>query len=148
MAKTPGVVLGAMMGALLGSMGAVMAPKRKKLLSELKNQQKGWAEKAKNISENVYEELKKHWGHADEDIEVGHFVKGALMGMLVGASSALLFTPKTGKQVRNQLSQQYQNALDKTQEIIHSINHHPKTRSKTARKTHSSKSTRAHAHRR
>jgi len=128
MAKTPGVVLGAMMGALLGSVGAVMAPKRKELLAEFKNQQKGWAEKAKNISENVYDELKKHWGHEETEVDMGHFVKGAVMGMLVGASSALLLTPKTGKQVRNQLKNQYQHAVDSTQKVIKSINKKPKVK--------------------
>lgn len=134
MANTPGVVLGAVMGALLGSMGAVMAPKRKQLIAEIKDQNKGWAEKAKALGEDVYEEVKKHLGHDEHNVEVSQYMKGALVGMLVGASSALLLTPKTGKQVRAQIKQKYQQAVDKTGDIIETINDVKKQAPKTLKK--------------
>ena len=128
MAKAPGVVLGAVMGALLGSVGAAMAPKGKKMLADVKGHQKEWAEKAKNISENVYNEMKNHWGHEESEVDLSKFVTGAVVGMLVGASSALLLTPKTGKQMRSKISEHYQTATDKAQDILEAINKSPKVK--------------------
>jgi gas vesicle protein len=42
----------------------------------------------------------------------GMFVLGALAGALVGAGVALLMAPKSGAEVRNDLSQSYSSARD------------------------------------
>lgn len=47
---------------------------------------------------------------------------GTAVGLLLGAGSALFFTSKRGKQLRKNLSRQYQNLSDKTQEIVNEYN--------------------------
>jgi gas vesicle protein len=48
----------------------------------------------------------------DESAGSGLFLLGALAGALVGAGIALLMAPKTGQQVRNELSSGFNTARD------------------------------------
>lgn len=48
----------------------------------------------------------------DESAGSGLFLLGALAGALVGAGVALLMAPKTGQQVRNELSSGFNTAKD------------------------------------
>ena len=48
----------------------------------------------------------------DESAGSGLFLLGALAGALVGAGVALLMAPKTGQQVRNELSSGFSTAKD------------------------------------
>lgn len=45
------------------------------------------------------------------------FLLGAIMGSVIGAATALLLAPKSGRELRGDLSTQYQNVSEKTQEI-------------------------------
>lgn len=45
------------------------------------------------------------------------FLLGAVVGAAVGAISALLLAPKTGKDLRGDIATQYSNVSEKTQEI-------------------------------
>lgn len=116
-----GVVAGAVIGTVLGSISALLMPKRQKLLATLKNQKKDWVEKAKDISETLMDEAKFLSRDKKEDHSV-HFINGTLIGLLLGAASALLLTPKTGKQLRNNLSKKYEDISEKTQDLIEYIN--------------------------
>ncbi|WJH34597.1 YtxH domain-containing protein [Paenibacillus aurantius] len=49
------------------------------------------------------------------------FAVGALVGGVLGAVTALLFAPKSGKELRADLADQYQNVSDKTQELARSV---------------------------
>ena len=121
MAKIKGIVAGAAIGTLIGSLGAILLPHRKKILEQMKDQSKGWAEKAKYLTENAYDEI-KHWSEPRRRVsQMPNFLRGTLLGALLGAGSALLLAPKSGKQLRNNLTQKYQNVAEKTQEFIHSI---------------------------
>lgn len=111
-----GVVLGAIVGTMLGSLSAALMPKRQSMLA----QTKGFAEKAKSFSDNFYNGIRKLSGPKQE--EPSTFLKGAITGLLLGAGVAAFLTPKTGKQLRTNLSQKYQDIADKTQEIMQFIN--------------------------
>jgi len=47
----------------------------------------------------------------------GTFFKGALIGGLIGAAAALLFAPKPGNQLREDLSEKLSLVTDKTKEV-------------------------------
>jgi gas vesicle protein len=113
-----GIVLGAIVGTLLGSLSAALMPKNPNLAS----QTKGLAAKAKNLGDTFYNGI-KNWSEPRNEMQASTFVKGALSGLLLGAGAAAILTPKTGKQLRSNLTRKYQDLADKTQEIIHFINH-------------------------
>lgn len=114
------VVAGALIGTLLGSVSAILIPKQRKILAQLNRP--GWAKKARDIGGRVYDEV-RHWSEHEKEVDASVFVKGALLGLLLGAGTALLLTPKTGKQLRNNLAQGYQDFADKTQELMEYVNH-------------------------
>lgn len=45
------------------------------------------------------------------------FLLGAVVGGLLGAATALLLAPKSGRELRSDLNDQYQNISEKTQKI-------------------------------
>ena len=49
------------------------------------------------------------------------FVAGAVTGVLLGAVTALLVAPKSGKQLRKDISEQARNATEKTQILTESL---------------------------
>ena len=75
-----------------------------------------WTNKALKMSENLYNEL------SISDPATKNFIAGALVGLLVGAGSTALFSPKLGKQIRKNVSDKYHNVADKTQEVMEYIN--------------------------
>lgn len=108
MAKAKGLLLGTALGSLLGSMGGSV-PKSPKKIQE-------WADKAVEMGESVFDKV-KNWKHNGEE-EHGNFTKGAVFGLLIGAGSALLLSPKTGKQIRKDLTKTYHEAADSAQDIV------------------------------
>ncbi len=111
---------GAVVGTLIGSVGALLYPERKKLAAAFKSQKKDWLSQAKDISHNLLEEV-KHFREGKNE-EAAHFLKGALLGLALGAGSALLLAPKSGKQLRHNLKKNYQDVSKKTQDLLESIN--------------------------
>lgn len=113
-----GMFLGAIVGTLLGSISAALLPK----YPNLSRQTRGLAAKAKNFSDTFYAGI-RNLSEPRQELKASTFVKGALSGLLLGASAAAILTPKTGRQLRNNLTKKYQDLADKTQEIIQFINH-------------------------
>ncbi len=118
MAKYKGVVMGALAGTMIATVLAVLG-NREVLINKIRNQTDDWADKARNVTENIF----------GEDLTISRrnrvrktFVSGAILGLLVGMGSAALLTPKTGKQLRKDLSQRYQGVADRTQDIVGLIN--------------------------
>lgn len=107
--KVKGAVVGAALGSLLGSLASLLAPE---------HAEKGWASKAKSLGSNLFEDILKT---TEGNGTIPDFVKGALVGLVLGAGSATLLTPSTGKNVRKNLSKGYQNISEKTQDILHFI---------------------------
>jgi|694.fasta_scaffold10416_10 gas vesicle protein len=112
-----GLVFGTVIGTMLGSLSAALMPNKEGLLANKKR----FADKAKSFSDNFYNGLKS-LSEGRRENHTANFVKGALSGMLLGAGMAAFLTPKTGKQLRNNLSRGYQDLADKTQEVLHAIN--------------------------
>lgn len=50
------------------------------------------------------------------------FLLGAVVGGVIGAISALLLAPKSGKELRGDIGHQYHNVKEKTQEIAEVVN--------------------------
>lgn len=124
-----GIVMGALLGTMLGS-AAFLFPKRQMLVNKMRAKSKEIAEKTKELGDSFYEEL-KHFGNspkksvASEDI-----VKGTLLGFLLGAGSALLLTPRSGKQLRKDLTETYQEMAHRTRGVMRFINRHPTLKKK------------------
>ena len=106
--KVKGAVVGAALGSMLGSLASLLAPE---------HVEKGWASKAKSLGSNLFDDIFK----TSENGTVPDFVKGALVGLLLGAGSAALLTPTTGKDIRKNLSKGYQSISDKTQDVLQFI---------------------------
>ena len=55
------------------------------------------------------------------------------MGLLLGAGSAALLTPKSGKQLRKNISDRYQDVADRTQELALAVHGYKKPAKKMMR---------------
>lgn len=49
------------------------------------------------------------------------FVIGVLIGGIIGAAAALLLAPKSGRELRNELTDSYQTVAKKTQELVKQV---------------------------
>lgn len=121
MHKTNGLMLGVLAGTLIASTCALMG-KRQPLIKKFSNRTQEWIDKAKNIKENLYDDLYE-LAESKRSLRRKNFVGGALLGLLLGAGSAALLTPKNGKQLRRELTNRYLDVSDKTHDFINYINH-------------------------
>lgn len=69
------------------------------------------------MANRAHDSRENNQNKQEEDRKSGSVLFGALLGGLVGAAAALLFAPKSGKELRNQLNNQAANLLDKKGEI-------------------------------
>jgi gas vesicle protein len=120
MNKINGIMAGALAGTLLASTYMLLG-KRPALIKKLKNHSQEWVDKAKNIKKNLYDDL-YDLAESKRSRSRKTFVGGALLGLFIGASSAALLTPKSGRQLRKELNTHYQDVADKTHDILHYIN--------------------------
>jgi gas vesicle protein len=120
--KTKILLGGLLLGSLVGTLSAIFQPTRRKLMSQLSSQSKGWADKVRHASQTALHDI-NGWKNPPHEAGYQKFLSGALLGVLAGIGSALLFSPKSGKQFRNELPKKYHDFADKTQEIVHFINH-------------------------
>lgn len=119
MVRYKGIMFGALTGSLLAS-ALTFLGSREKSLRAFKSQTQDWANKAKNIRENVYDIRSLAESRTSRLRKT--FASGAALGLLMGAGLVALLTPKSGRQLRKDLSQGYQGVADKTTEIIHYFN--------------------------
>lgn len=101
-----GIILGAMLGTMVGSASAIFMQKN------VKDQIRSFGESAQEAVDGFF-----NWS-SRKDGENTTFAKGAVLGLLVGAGSALLFTPTTGKKLRQNISHTYQEMAEKAQELL------------------------------
>lgn len=57
-------------------------------------------------------------------IEEPKFMKGALLGALLGGTTCLLLAPKSGKELRDEITNGYNTINQKTQDLTEQIRHH------------------------
>lgn len=124
-----GIVMGALLGTMLGS-AAFLFPKRQMLISKMRIKSKELAEKTKEIGDTFYDGFKNLGKNSKKGIASEDIVKGTLLGFLLGAGSALLLTPRTGKQLRKDLSETYQEMAERTRGVMKYINNHPELKKK------------------
>jgi gas vesicle protein len=125
------IIAGAIIGTLIGSLSAVLRNNRKNIFSQINDQTNDWTNKAHHISKKVLNGMDR-WRRPPNEIQGQTFVTGALCGLLVGLGSALLFAPKSGKQLRNDLTKTYNTMAGKTQEILQFINHEPLVKNRSS----------------
>jgi gas vesicle protein len=113
-----GIAIGAVVGTLLGTFASLLIPKRKKIMSVLKNN--NWIDKAKSVSESVLDEF--HYSDKSKYQSISKFVQGALTGLALGAGTALLITSKVGQQLQNRVTKKYSEISDKTEDLMQYIN--------------------------
>lgn len=117
MAKLKDLMLGALAGSMIASTFALLGS-RETLLKKLKNQSQDWADKARNVKENVLEGLTE----SRKSRLRKTFLFGTVLGFLMGSGSAAFLTPKTGRQLRKNVTQKYHDVADTTQDIMEFIN--------------------------
>lgn len=120
MGKLKGMMLGALAGSLAASALAFLN-NRQTLMNKFRNQKQDWAGKAKNVRENLFGDI-RNLTESRRSRNRNIFLRGTVLGLLIGASSAALLTPKTGKQLRKGLTEKYQGVADKTHDIAEFIN--------------------------
>lgn len=109
--KVKGAVVGAALGTMLGSLASLLVPE---------HADKSWLSKAKSVGSNIFEDVLK--GTDSNGVTIPDFVKGAFVGLLLGAGSAALLTPTTGKEARKTLTKGVRNISSKTQDVLEFIN--------------------------
>lgn len=120
MNKMNGVILGVLTGSLIASAYALFGNQR--IVNKLRNQSYEWASRAKNAKENVFENV-LGLTESRKSRNRKNFVGGAVLGLLIGVGTAALLTPKSGKQLRKNLTQTYEDMADKTNEVLNFISH-------------------------
>lgn len=63
------------------------------------------------------EKLEMNRSEANEKLDTKTFIIGAIIGGVVGAATALLLTPKSGKEIRSDLSGQVDSLKNKSNQI-------------------------------
>lgn len=115
-----GLLLGLLTGSVLAASYALFG--NQKIVKNLRNQTQDWAVKARHVKENLFDDI-----HSLTESRRHHnrkkFMGGALLGLLLGAGTAALLTPKSGAQLRKNLTQTYGDFANKTNDIIDFISH-------------------------
>ncbi len=118
--KHKGASFGSVLGSVLGSLNALTSKSGKAI-----HKGQEWMDKAKDFSETLLNEVKHFQEPKNKHTAPPPFVAGALIGLLLGAGAALLLSPKTGKQLRDKLTKQYGEIVDKANEILEHANRNP-----------------------
>lgn len=120
MASAKKIFSGAALGILFGSLTALLFPKRHEIIEQVRNHSRqltGLTEQAKEFGENL---LNKGRQFKFQRIEYrDRYVKGGLIGLVVGTTVGLLLAPKPGKALRGQLTRAYNGISEKSDELIH-----------------------------
>jgi len=116
MSKITGLMAGALAGSLLASALALFGSKdtagKFTVLAK---------EEAAEILKGVRANVQKFGAESSSDRAKNHFTLGAVAGLLFGVGAALLLAPKTGRQMRKDLKESYNDIADITSETIHFI---------------------------
>jgi len=128
MPSTKNILSGAAIGTALGCLAAFLYPRRHELLGRIQEGSTALnhiGEKAREYGETLLDKGKQLSLRRVEYRD--RYLTGGLLGLTVGALSALLIAPKTGKALRRQLAQTYRDLSEKSEQVIHQFrnNSHP-----------------------
>ncbi len=138
------MMLASFLGTTAAALSAIMSPKRQEIIDDMMKRSNTIAEKAKIVTDNVYEGLKTLTIPKSNRNNI--FMTGAVLGALIGAGSTFLLSPRTGKQVRNSIAKRYQDMALMAQETMDAINNGELVPKHSARKAVShAKKTVSHA---
>lgn len=149
MLSTKKIISGAAIGTLLGSLASFLYPRRREILEHILDN----AENLNSLKDKArgYGEFLLSGGRNTRRRDVlQSYIRGGLFGFAIGAATALLSTPKTGKNLRGQLAKAYRELSEKSEEVIHQFRNnsqHPLRLRATVkkRKPQRRKATRAHS---
>lgn len=128
MTSTKKMISGAAIGTLLGSLAALLYPRRQEIIERIRDHSEDL---------NDFKEKAREYGKRFDFRRVEYrenYWKGGLIGLIVGAGAALLIAPKTGKNLRGQLTRAYNDLSERSEEVIHQFknnSHNPFTAART-----------------
>lgn len=133
------ILAGALIGTILGVAGRLFLSNQKKVLNQVQSKANDWVEKTKEMGSKVYGRI----GLATEpkqETTLRDIALGVFAGLAVGVGTALFLTPKSGKQLRKDALQKYNDMAEKTQQIMGYFNgEKPITPATYTRKTYHKK---------
>ncbi|WP_077623671.1 YtxH domain-containing protein [Sediminibacillus massiliensis] len=80
--------------------------------------------KKDDVEDKVQEKVHEYKDQAEDKVETlqntsnGKFIKGAVLGTMVGAAMSLISSPKSGKEVRGKFKEGYGKTIDKGKQAI------------------------------
>jgi gas vesicle protein len=112
------LITAAALGTIIGSLSATIYPQRKKILHSLIEQ----AEQARECADILMSKGEKLIPR--KTVYRNNYLPGGVAGVIIGAGLALLLAPKSGKQLRTQVSKAYSDLSNKTHEAMDLIKNH------------------------
>lgn len=110
------ILFSAAIGTIAGTIGALFLPKN------IKDQTVHLVEQASEMGSGLYDGIRE-WSKPPKP-PTTNFTNGAIVGLCIGVGSALLLTPKTGKDLRKNLSKTYDTMAEKTHDLMDYYNNH------------------------
>ncbi|BBI17121.1 YtxH domain-containing protein [Neochlamydia sp. S13] len=132
MRNTPGIVLGALVGAGLASACALL-PFRQQGKKNFNHQKKEGNIKGKPYAKETFLNKVSPFTAVAIPSTVKAFAEGTVIGLVLGISCAVLLTPQSGRQLRKELRNKYQRMLTKKPDFIPSSDLTPAPPKRTKR---------------
>nr|WP_166157363.1 YtxH domain-containing protein [Neochlamydia sp. AcF84]NGY95628.1 hypothetical protein [Neochlamydia sp. AcF84] len=117
MRNTPGLVLGALVGVGLASVCALL-PFRQQGKKKLNYPKKEGNIKGKPEAKEASLDKVFPFIAVASPSPVKTFAEGAMIGLVLGVSCAVLLTPQSGRQLREELRNKYQRMLTKKPDFV------------------------------
>lgn len=92
------------------------AKKSKSAMKNMSCHTSSWFDKAKCAVDDA-----KCWTHCDEDTQLRDLVIGGVSGVLIGAAAGLFLAPKSGFDLRQEISDTYEGMNARTQDMVNSM---------------------------
>ena len=137
MESTKKIIAGAALGTLLGSLAVVLFPRRYEIMEQIRNHSEDFSDlpgKAREFGETLLN-TGKHLNFRRVEYR-DNYLKGGLIGLIVGIGATLLAAPSSGKNMRKQLSNAYNDLAERSEEVIHQFKNN--AHSPFSRASHSS----------
>lgn len=114
------IIAGAALGTLLGSLAVALFPRRYEIMENIRNHSGDFNDlpgRAREFGESLLNSGKRLSFRRVEYRD--NYLKGGLIGLIIGAGAALLAAPSSGKNLRRQISHVYDDLAERSEEVIH-----------------------------